>query len=988
MKKLWLAVSLLGISLGLCACGGGGSPSAKRLSVTVSGSVSAGTAFSITITALDSAGNVVTSYTGTLLLTSSDAQAVLPASAAITNGTTTVQVTLRTAGSQTISASDMAHAVAGVVSVSVTAGPASQLSVTSIPTSSTAGIAFNVTVTAADAFSNVLTSYAGSVHFTSSDSQATLPTDSKLPNGTAVFSIALKTAGSQTITVTDTVNASVTGTSGGITVNPGPPTRISLSAPPAVTTNLAFMATVSAADNFGNVATSYGGTVKFTSSDAHATLPANSALTSGTGSFSLTLITIGSQTITAADTVQAALQGTSGAINVVSNAATHLSVMGPGSSSTRQTIQLAVNALDAANNVSTGYTGKVRFTSSDGQAKLPADSPLTMGTANFNATLETAGTDTITATDTTKSSITGIASISVTTAAALAIGSGAPPNGTVGQRYNPHLVRFCIPFPPICHFIKVYGFPLAGTGGIAPYRWSWAPASGSSLPAGLNVANANNAGCRTGIIGPACIYGTPTQPGTFQVALTITDSGLPAASTTMNYTITIALPPAPVVNATPAPAPRGENLPYSFTFTASGYPPLTWNESGALPTGLGFDSATGTLSGTPTQTGSFPITMTATDQFNQASVAVNFTVVIATHGFAATGSMGTARRFHSATLLGNGKVLITGGEDAASNAFASAELYDPSTGKFTPTTGSMTVARVGHTATLLNNGNVLITGGATDPSEVASSTAEIYDPTTDKFTATAATMTAARVEHTATLLQSGKVLIAGGDVIFFNGIANSGIHSLGSAEIFDPGTGKFTATAGSMTVPRESHTATLLSSGKVLIAGGSDGTLGNSSPAAITYATSETFDPSTGMFTAAGMMTTQRDYQTANLLSGGKVLVAGGEGNAGTETSADLFDPASGSFAATGHMTEARFYQDASTLADGTVLVTGGSDDSTRAKDSAEVYDPVTATFTGTGSMLYPRVWHTSTVLQNGKVLITGGAGSDSVPVSTAELYQ
>jgi WD40 repeat protein len=403
---------------------------------------------------------------------------------------------------------------------------------------------------------------------------------------------------------------------------------------------------------------------------------------------------------------------------------------------------------------------------------------------------------------------------------------------------------------------------------------------------------------------------------------------------------------------------------------------------------LGFDIATGTLSGTPTQTGSFPITVTATDQFNQASVAVNFTVVITTHGFAATGSMGTARRFHSATLLGNGKVLIAGGEDAASNAFASAELYDPSTGKFTPTAGSMTVARVGHTATLLNNGKVLITGGATDPSEVASSTAEIYDPTSDKFTATAATMSAARVEHTATLLQSGKVLIAGGDVIFFNGVANSGIRSLVSAEIFDPGTGKFTATAGSMTVPRESHTATLLSSGKVLIAGGSDGTLGNSSPAATTYATSETFDPSTGMFTAAGMMTTQRDYQTANLLSGGKVLVAGGEGNAGAETSADLFDPASGSFAATGHMTEARFYQDASTLADGTVLVTGGSDDSTRAKDSAEVYDPVTATFTGTGSMLYQRVWHTSTVLLNGKVLITGGAGNDSVPVATAELYQ
>src|SRR5262249_52958377 len=188
--------------LGLCACGGGGSPSAKRLSVTVSGSVTAGTAFSITITALDSAGNVVTSYTGTVLLTSSDAQAVLPSSVAITNGTTTVQVTLRTAGSQTISASDTVHAVAGVESVSVTAGPAAQLSVTSIPTSSTAGTAFNVTVSAADAFSNVVTSYAGSVHFASSDSQAALPMDSKIPHGTSDFSLTLNTAGHQHLHIT------------------------------------------------------------------------------------------------------------------------------------------------------------------------------------------------------------------------------------------------------------------------------------------------------------------------------------------------------------------------------------------------------------------------------------------------------------------------------------------------------------------------------------------------------------------------------------------------------------------------------------------------------------------------------------------------------------------------------------------------------------------------------------------------------------------
>ena len=215
--------------------------------------------------------------------------------------------------------------------------------------------------------------------------------------------------------------------------------------------------------------------------------------------------------------------------------------------------------------------------------------------------------------------------------------------------------------------------------------------------------------------------------------------------------------------------------------------------------------------------------------------------------------------------------------------------------------------------------------------------------------------------------------------------------SLSSAEIYNPNTGKFTATTGNMTVPRESHTATLLNKGKVLIAGGSSGTLGNAPPAVTLYATAELYDPSTGHFTATtGMLTHARDLQTANLLSTGKVLIAGGESNSGgTQTTADLFDSSSQSFTATGVMTTPRYYHDATTLSDGTVLLTGGSDDApTRAKSVAEVYDPTGGTFASTGSMIYPRVWHTSTLLANGKVLITGGAGNDSTPVATCELYQ
>jgi hypothetical protein len=750
-----------------------------------------------------------------------------------------------------------------------------------------------------------------------------------------------------------------------------------------VTAGTAVNVTVRALDGSGALDTTYAGTVHFTSSDTQATLPADSKLPVGTGSFSVMLRTIGSQTITATDAVTTSLKGTSSSINVVSNAATHLSVSDPGNAQTRTTFKFTVSALDAANNVSAAYSGTVHFTSSDAQAMLPANSTLAAGTAQFSATMETSGTQTLTAMDTSSASINGSSSISVAATAPLALNlncnstaggctaTTAPPNGVVGNLYYHHLqcsiFRRCL---------QINGFPLAGTGGIPPYSWSWAAAGGSSLPPSLNVSNS-----------PAEINGTPIQTGTYNVVLTVADSGLPSVQTSQNFSITITLPPPPVVNTAQSQISAVLNQPLSYTFTATGnslQQPFTWSETGALPAGIAFASS-GALSGTPTQTGSFPISVTATDQFKQTSAAANFTIVVTAHGFLLTGSMATARRFHTATLLANGKVLVAGGEDAGSTAFASAELYDPSRGTFSAT-GNMTVPRVGHTATLLNNGKVLITGGASDPSETAVASAELYDPSTGTFTATGK-MTVARVTHTSTLLSDGRVLLAGGDVIFFNGVQNTNIRSFASAEIFDPNAGTFAAT-GNMTVPRENHTATLLSSGKVLVTGGSDGALGNNTPAVTLYASSETFDPSTGQFTAAGLMATQRDFQTASLLASGKVLVAGGDSVSQTEATADLFDPSSGSFAATGKMTEPRFYHAASTLNDGTVLISGGSDNSTRAKATAEIYDPTAGTFTATGSMNAARVWHTSTVLQNGKVLITGGAGNGSIPMATAQLYQ
>jgi uncharacterized protein (TIGR03437 family) len=297
----------------------------------------------------------------------------------------------------------------------------------------------------------------------------------------------------------------------------------------------------------------------------------------------------------------------------------------------------------------------------------------------------------------------------------------------------------------------------------------------------------------------------------------------------------------------------------------------------------------------------------------------------ATGTFSATGSMITGRYYHTATLLDNGQVLVAGGYDSSDTGLASAELYDPAKGTFSAT-GSMTTARSQHTATLLGNGKVLITGGTADTyndNYAESYSAELYDPATGTFSATGS-MATGRYSHTATLLNNGQVLVAGSYV------------ASASAELYNPATGTFSVT-GSMTTPRGDHTATLLNDGQVLVAGGFNGQYvfgPNGSGGLTVVASAELYDPGTGTFTATGSMTTPRVYHTATPLNGGQVLMAGGSG----DSSAELYDPAKGTFSATGSMTTVRVWNTATWLNDGQALVAGGFNGSDLA--SAELYHP------------------------------------------------
>jgi hypothetical protein len=222
----------------------------------------------------------------------------------------------------------------------------------------------------------------------------------------------------------------------------------------------------------------------------------------------------------------------------------------------------------------------------------------------------------------------------------------------------------------------------------------------------------------------------------------------------------------------------------------------------------------------------------------------------------------------------------------------------------------------------------------------------------------------ARLRNTATLLSDGKVLVAGGQVAPFTQVA--------STELYDPATGTW-AFSADMTSARWGHTATLLPNGKVLVASGFN------YPNRLVSA--ELYDPASGTWTATGSLAEGHFAHTATLLPNGKVLVVGG-------LICELYDPASGTWTVTGSLHEPRGDAHTATLLpNGNVLVAGGFDlPLGDVIASAEVYDTANGTWAEVDSMAAKRGLHTATLLPNGKVLVAGG--TDFVhTLRFAELY-
>ena len=395
---------------------------------------------SVTVTALDQYGNQATTYAGTVHLSSSDPKAVLPGNSTLVNGAGTFTgVILETAGTQSVTAADtLASAINGTSSTLVSATVAKTMTI-SAPSTVTAGSPFSLVVTVYDQFGNVDTGYTGTVYFTKTDSGAgsavpanyTFTTGVGGDDGTHFFTngATLVTAGAQTITAADLVNSAIAATTNSINVTAAAAKNFTVSAPP---TRRRERASMSRSRRSTSTATSPPVIAAPCRSPGALgpIVPANytfAATDNGVHTFvaGVTLDAVGAQTVSATDTVNSAITGTSNSITVSPAAATHFGVSAPASATAGSTFAVTVTALDQFGNVATSYLGTVVASKSDSgaDAAVPANYTFTAndkGVHTFSTgfDLVTVGTQTIGLTDSAVPGITGSTTLSVTAAAA------------------------------------------------------------------------------------------------------------------------------------------------------------------------------------------------------------------------------------------------------------------------------------------------------------------------------------------------------------------------------------------------------------------------------------------------------------------------------------------------------------------------------------------------------------------------------------------
>jgi hypothetical protein len=526
--------------------------------------LTAGGSFTVTITALTAANAIDTSYTGSVLLTSSDPQATFPNGNPVTftagTGKATATVTLKTAGSRTVTAADSTNPAASGTSgaATVSAASAAKLQVTAYPSPDVVGTSNSFTVTALDPYNNVATSFRDAVTLSSTDPLANLPVSSypfkAVDNGSHNFTATLNTLGTWALKAADASNPNVTRASQDNIAVQTATTHFSFSGlPTALTAGGSFTATITALTATNTVDTTYAGTVLLTSTDPQVSFPNGNPVTfvAGTGkaSATVTLKTAGARTVTATDTSLPAHGGTSNAVTVSPAAASQLQVTAyPSPDVTGVSHAVTVTALDPYNNVATGFRDTVTLSATDPLANLPVTSyafkATDNGVHNFTATLNTLGTWALKAADPGNAGVQAGAqnNITVQTATTHFSFSGVPTALTAGGSFTATLTALTA--------ANVVDTTYAGTVLLTSTDPHAAFPSGNPITFTAGKATATitlqTAGART---------------------VTATDTSLPAHSGTSNA-VTVSPAAASQLQVTAYPSPDVTGVSHAVTVTA------------------------------------------------------------------------------------------------------------------------------------------------------------------------------------------------------------------------------------------------------------------------------------------------------------------------------------------------------------------------------------------------------------------------------------
>ena len=618
-------------------------------------SITAGGTVTFTVTARDSSGNVATSYTGTVTFTSNDPASTntnggLPADyifQASDNGIHTFTAVLKTVGSRNIIATDVPDvSITGTSNaITVTPGATTRFTVVTASTTVTAGTQVDYTVTSLDAFDNVTTNYTGTVSFTTNDGAATPPANTTLTSGTKLVSMILKSAGSRTLTAFDLNTPSINGTNNAVTVTAGALASFAVNGSPAsITAGGTVGFTVTAVDQFSNTINNYSGTVHIDSTDPNAVEDADKTLTGGTGLFNVLFKTSGTQSVTANDTVQTTIRGTSNAITVSPGLVTRFAVAGtPTTVTAGNSANFNVQALDQFDNLVTGYAGTVSFTVNDPAVPPLTNSTLTNGVGNFPVTLKTAGARRLIATDTADTNVNGTSNDVTVVAAALSKFSVAltPTSVTAGALINMTVTA-----------LDTFNNTVVGYTGTVHFAKSDS-GDGSLIPADYTFV--------TGDSGIHTFTGEVKFVTTGSQTVTAQDTATPAIVNTSNAVTVTAAAATTFSFNTPGSATAG--VPFTFTVfardqfanIATGYlgtisfssNDTTVSEGNGLPVDYTFtvsDAGLHTFQATLNQIGNRTITATdnATPAITGTSSAINIAATGVATAFTVTGTPATA----------------------------------------------------------------------------------------------------------------------------------------------------------------------------------------------------------------------------------------------------------------------------------------------------------------------------------------------------------